>query len=108
MLGQRAFRLLLPASKAASLHLHGVLGRESLRSTVCHSVGVAANVIAAAAAGGGSTATAAHAAVTNTIAQVAVTAVAIASGACLSTKVDFLWPQPEDQPGYMFRILLFV
>lgn len=97
MLSQRASRLLLPASKAASLQL--CLRLKALRSTVCHSVGAAANVIAAAAAGGGSTATAAHAAVTNTLAQVAVTAVAIASGACLSTKVDFLWPQPQDQPG---------
>ncbi|KAJ1702833.1 hypothetical protein LUZ63_002612 [Rhynchospora breviuscula] len=98
MLSQRASRLLLfPASKAASVHFRYVLGREVRRSTVCHSLGAAANVIAAAASGG-ITATATHAAVTNTLAQVAVTAVAIASGACLSTKVDFLWPQPEDQP----------
>lgn len=95
MLSQRASRLLLPASRA----VRRVLGREASRSTVCHSLGVAANVIAAAAAGGGGTAAATHAAVTNTLAQVAVTAVAIASGACLSTKVDFLWPQPENQPG---------
>ncbi|KAK1285304.1 hypothetical protein QJS10_CPB20g01170 [Acorus calamus] len=54
------------------------------------------NVIAAAAAvaGGG----AAHSAVTSALAHVAVTAVAIASGACLSTKVDFLWPRVEEQP----------
>lgn len=50
---------------------------------------------AAAAAAGSST----HAAVTSTITQVAVTAVAIASGACLSTKVDFLWPKPEEPPS---------
>ncbi|KAF6170189.1 hypothetical protein GIB67_038722 [Kingdonia uniflora] len=55
------------------------------------------NVIAAAAAVSTSTSSA-HAAVTSTIAQVAVTAVAIASGACLSTKVDFLWPRVEEQP----------
>ncbi|CAN6486468.1 unnamed protein product [Victoria cruziana] len=39
-----------------------------------------------------------HSGVTSALAQVAVTAVAIASGACLSTKVDFLWPKQEDQP----------
>ncbi|XP_078162448.1 uncharacterized protein LOC144557748 isoform X2 [Carex rostrata] len=97
MLSQRASRLLLPASRA----VRRVLGREASRSTVCHSLGAAANVIAAAAAGGGGAAAATHAAVTNTLAQVAVTAVAIASGACLSTKVDFLWPQPENQPDVL-------
>lgn len=60
------------------------------------SVFTSANAIAAAAAAGSSTA---HAAVTSTITQVAVTAVAIASGACLSTKVDFLWPKLDEQPG---------
>ncbi|KAK9102846.1 hypothetical protein Sjap_020100 [Stephania japonica] len=53
------------------------------------------NVIAAAAACGAGSA---HAAVTSALAHVAVTAVAIASGACLSTKVDFLWPRVEAQP----------
>ncbi|KAJ0471335.1 putative HD/PDEase domain-containing protein [Helianthus annuus] len=53
------------------------------------------NVIAAAAAGSGSL----HGAVTSAITQVAVTAVAIASGACLSTKVDCLWPKVDEQPG---------
>ncbi|KAG6425619.1 hypothetical protein SASPL_116062 [Salvia splendens] len=52
------------------------------------------NMIAAAA--GSSTA---HGAVTSAITQVAVTAVAIASGACLSTKVEFLWPKVDEQPG---------
>ncbi|KAF7148885.1 hypothetical protein RHSIM_Rhsim03G0220900 [Rhododendron simsii] len=52
------------------------------------------NVIAAAAGSG-----TVHGAVTSAITQVAVTAVAIASGACLSTKVDFLWPKVEEQPG---------
>ncbi|KAF7836513.1 GTP pyrophosphokinase [Senna tora] len=56
------------------------------------------NVIAAAAAAA-STSASAHGAVTSAITQVAVTAVAIASGACLSTKVDFLWPKLEEQPG---------
>ncbi|XP_076957798.1 putative GTP diphosphokinase RSH2, chloroplastic, partial [Bidens hawaiensis] len=50
------------------------------------------NVIAAAAAAAGS-----HGAVTSAITQVAVTAVAIASGACLSTRVDCLWPKLVDQ-----------
>ncbi|OVA12056.1 HD/PDEase domain [Macleaya cordata] len=55
------------------------------------------NVIAAAAATG-TASSSAHAAVTSALAHVAVTAVAIASGACLSTKVDFLWPRLADQP----------
>ncbi|KAK1409073.1 hypothetical protein QVD17_35597 [Tagetes erecta] len=48
------------------------------------------NLIAAAAASSSSL----HGAVTSAITQVAVTAVAIASGACLSTKLDCLWPPP--------------
>ena len=58
----------------------------------------AGEVIAAAAVAGGSGG-AGHAAVASTIAQLAVSAVAIASGACLSTKVDFLWPRIEQLPG---------
>lgn len=38
------------------------------------------------------------AAVTSTITNVAITAIAIASGACLSSKVDFLQPRVEEQP----------
>ncbi|XP_066322349.1 probable GTP diphosphokinase RSH2, chloroplastic isoform X2 [Miscanthus floridulus] len=59
----------------------------------------AREVIAAAAAAGAGGSGAAHGAVASTLAQVAVTAVAIASGACLSTKVDFLWPRIEQLPG---------
>lgn len=65
-----------------------------------NSVIASGNVIAAAAAaasGSGSV----HGAVTSAITHVAVTAVAIASGACLSTKVDFLWPKVEEQPGFI-------
>ncbi|KAK3042772.1 hypothetical protein RJ639_001045, partial [Escallonia herrerae] len=60
------------------------------------SVFTSGNVIAAAAAAGSGTV---HGAVTSAITDVAVTAVAIASGACLSTKVDCLWPKVEEQPG---------
>ncbi|KAJ7982689.1 Guanosine-3',5'-bis(Diphosphate) 3'-pyrophosphohydrolase [Quillaja saponaria] len=63
------------------------------------SVIASGNVIAAAAAGSGSV----HGAVTSAITHVAVTAVAIASGACLSTKVDFLWPKLEEQPGTIIQ-----
>ncbi|KAL2349417.1 hypothetical protein Fmac_003417 [Flemingia macrophylla] len=56
------------------------------------------NVIAAAAK-----AASVHGAVSSAITQVAVTAVAIASGACLSTKVDFLWPKLQEQPGTMMQ-----
>ncbi|KAL6911780.1 hypothetical protein ACP4OV_000585 [Aristida adscensionis] len=61
----------------------------------------AREVIAAAAAAGSGGSGAVHGAVASTLAQVAVTAVAIASGACLSTKVDFLWPRLEQQPDTM-------
>ncbi|KAK9724085.1 hypothetical protein RND81_05G047000 [Saponaria officinalis] len=59
------------------------------------------NLILASAFGplfASATSTAAHAAVATTIKQVALTAVAIASGACLSTKLDFLWPKSVDHP----------
>nr|GMD31307.1 GTP pyrophosphokinase [Ipomoea batatas] len=60
------------------------------------SVLTSGNAIAAAAAAGSGTV---HGAVTSAITQVVVTAVAIASGACLSTKVDCLWPKVDEQPG---------
>ncbi|XP_058086952.1 uncharacterized protein LOC131234015 isoform X2 [Magnolia sinica] len=66
-------------------------------SSSLNSVITTGNVIAAAAAAASSAGTA-HSAVTSALAHVAVTAVAIASGACLSTKVDFLWPRGEEQP----------
>ncbi|KAL7254508.1 hypothetical protein ACSBR1_008811 [Camellia fascicularis] len=65
-------------------------------SSSLSSVFTAGNVIAAAAASGSGSV---HGAVTSAITHVAVTALAIASGACLSTKVDFLWPKVEEQPG---------
>ncbi|OMP08512.1 hypothetical protein COLO4_06399 [Corchorus olitorius] len=57
------------------------------------------NAIAAAAAAASGSGATVHGAVSSAITQVAVTAFAIASGACLSTKVDFLWPKVEEQPG---------
>ncbi|KAK6118486.1 hypothetical protein DH2020_047753 [Rehmannia glutinosa] len=60
------------------------------------SVLTSGNMIAAAAAAGSGSV---HGAVSSAITQVAVTAVAIASGACLSTKVDFLWPKADELPG---------
>ncbi|MQL75673.1 hypothetical protein Taro_008047 [Colocasia esculenta] len=71
-----------------------VLDQVAPRLAVSSSL-AAGNAIAAAAAAGG---VPGHSAVTQALAHVAVTAVAIASGACLSTKVDFLWPRAEDQP----------
>lgn len=68
-------------------------------SSSLSSVLTSGNAIAAAAAAGSGTV---HGAVTSAITQVAVTAVAIASGACLSTKVDFLWPKVDEQPGQLF------
>ncbi|XP_072964039.1 uncharacterized protein [Typha angustifolia] len=101
MLGHRSSRLLLlPAAAVAmpgSVRFRCVLGHVAPRLAVSASIG-SANVIAAAAAAAGGGTGAAHAAVTSALAHVAVTAVAIASGACLSTKVDFLWPRVEEQP----------
>ncbi|KAH7299307.1 hypothetical protein KP509_24G004600 [Ceratopteris richardii] len=39
-----------------------------------------------------------HSAVISTLTQLAVTAIAIASGACLSTQVESLWPRNEESP----------
>ncbi|CAN0824354.1 Probable GTP diphosphokinase RSH3, chloroplastic [Linum grandiflorum] len=66
-------------------------------------VASAPNLIAAAAASSSSTASL-HGAVSSAITQVALTAVAIASGACLSTKVDFLWPKLQDLPFDSFAV----
>ena len=63
-------------------------------SSSLSSVFTSANVIVATAASGSSSL---HSTVTSTLTHVAVTPVAIASGACLSTKVDFLWPKLDDQ-----------
>ncbi|KAL6008244.1 hypothetical protein ACLOJK_033750 [Asimina triloba] len=71
-------------------------------SSSLNSVITTGNVIAAAAAAANGSGPA-HSAVTSALAHVAVTAVAIASGACLSTKVDFLWPRGEDQPGMQIQ-----
>ncbi|GER50532.1 Guanosine-3',5'-bis(Diphosphate) 3'-pyrophosphohydrolase [Striga asiatica] len=71
---------------------------EFVVSASLSSVLTSGNMIAAAAAAAGSGSV--HGAVSSAITQVAVTAVAIASGACLSTKVDFLWPKADEQPGY--------
>ncbi|KAL7003796.1 GTP diphosphokinase [Sarracenia purpurea var. burkii] len=66
-------------------------------SSSLNAVFTSANVVAAAAAAGTGSV---HGAVTSAITHVAVTAVAIVSGACLSTKVGFLWPKMEEQPGF--------
>lgn len=87
--------------------LDQVAARLAASSPPLGSVLAAGNAIAAAAAAAGGSG-ASHAAVGSTLAQVAVTAVAIASGACLSTKVDFLWPKVEEKPGVVpFFLLLY-
>ncbi|XP_010933384.1 uncharacterized protein [Elaeis guineensis] len=98
MLGSRSSRLLLlPAALRGSVRFRCVLDLlpPSLGTAITSGNAI---VAAAAAASGSSTA---HAAVTSALAHVAVTAVAIASGACLSTKVDFLWPRVEEQPDIL-------
>ncbi|KAL9240220.1 hypothetical protein vseg_014465 [Gypsophila vaccaria] len=73
-----------------------LVGRTSLRSRLRR------NLVLASAFGplfaSASSSSSTHAAVASTIKQVALTAVAIASGACLSTKLDFLWPKSVDHP----------
>ncbi|KAI9110586.1 hypothetical protein K1719_018452 [Acacia pycnantha] len=81
--------------------LHQILPKFSVSSSLT-SVLTPDNVIAAAAAAANSSGSV-HGAVSSAITQVAVTAVAIASGACLSTKVDFLWPKLEEQPGAIIQ-----
>ncbi|PON62440.1 RelA/SpoT family [Trema orientale] len=100
MLAQRLHRHRLHF-RSSSAKLRCLLDQLAPKFAVSSSLGsvfTSANVIAAAAASS-SGSTSLHGAVTSTITQVAVTAVAIASGACLSTKVDFLWPKLDDQPG---------
>lgn len=61
------------------------------RSSKLAFISASGNLIAAAASS--------HGAVSSAITQVAVTAVAIASGACLSTQLDFLWPPKPPSPS---------
>lgn len=84
------------SAKFRCILLRQISPKFAVISSSLSSVITSPNVIAAAAA---STSGSLHGAVSSTITQVAVTAVAIASGACLSTKVDFLWPKLQDQPG---------
>ncbi|KAF3432676.1 hypothetical protein FNV43_RR23778 [Rhamnella rubrinervis] len=86
------------SAKFRCILLHQISPKFAVISSSLSSVFTSPNVIAAAAASA-STSGSLHGAVYSTITQVAVTAVAIASGACLSTKVDFLWPKLQDQPG---------
>jgi hypothetical protein len=105
MLGRRL--VLLPASAAASfcsrrrarMRLGCLLEHVAPRLPVASAALVGAGEVIAAAAVAGGSGGAGHAAVASTIAQLAVSAVAIASGACLSTKVDFLRPRIEQLPG---------
>lgn len=105
MLGRRL--VLLPTAAAlarggptrARMRLVCVLDHVAPRLAVASAALVGAGEVIAAAAAAGGSGGAGHAAVASTLAQVAVTAVAIASGACLSTKVDFLWPRIEQLPG---------
>uniref|UniRef100_A0A0E0K3Z3 RelA/SpoT domain-containing protein n=1 Tax=Oryza punctata TaxID=4537 RepID=A0A0E0K3Z3_ORYPU len=99
MLGRRV--VMLPAAALvlrrgrARMRLGCVLEHVAPRLAVASAALLGAGeVIAAAGKSGG----AGHAAVASTLAQLTVTAVAIASGACLSTKVDFLWPRIEQLP----------
>ncbi|KAK6232513.1 hypothetical protein SCA6_002586 [Theobroma cacao] len=88
------------AQKTSPLFLHKFYPKTATKFRCIpkkFTVSASLNAIAAAAASGSGATV--HGAVTSAITQVAVTAFAIASGACLSTKVDFLWPKVEEQPG---------
>nr|KYP52687.1 GTP pyrophosphokinase [Cajanus cajan] len=89
----RRFRFFKPHRSRFRCLLHQIAVPTSLAPVLTSD-----NVIAAAAK-----AASVHSAVSSAITQVAVTAVAIASGACLSTKVDFLWPKLQEQPGTMMQ-----
>ncbi|PKA56564.1 hypothetical protein AXF42_Ash015337 [Apostasia shenzhenica] len=89
--------LLLPVCLRHAVRFRCILYPRLAVSSSLGTVVSAGNAIAAAAAAAGGSG-AGHAGVTSALAHVAVTAVAIASGACLSTKVDFLWPRVEEQP----------
>uniref|UniRef100_A0A0D9VJU6 GTP diphosphokinase n=1 Tax=Leersia perrieri TaxID=77586 RepID=A0A0D9VJU6_9ORYZ len=95
--------VMLPAAGAlararARMRLGCVLEHVAPRLAVASAALVGAGEVIAAAAAVGKGGGAGHAAVASTLAQLTVTAVAIASGACLSTKVDFLWPRIEKLP----------
>ncbi|XP_040376688.1 uncharacterized protein LOC102701894 isoform X2 [Oryza brachyantha] len=102
MLGRRL--VMLPAAAGlvrrgrARMRLGCVLEHVAPRLAVASAALVGAGEVIAAAAAAGKSGGAGHAAVASTLAQLTVTAVAIASGACLSTKVDFLWPRIEQLP----------
>ncbi|KAL5568213.1 hypothetical protein UlMin_024788 [Ulmus minor] len=99
MLAQQFYRYRHRLQFRSSGKFRSLLDQIAPKFAVSSSLGsvfTSANVIAAAAS---SSSGSLHGAVTSTITQVAVTAVAIASGACLSTKVDCLWPKSEEQPG---------
>lgn len=96
------------AQKTSPLFLHKFYPKTATKFRCIpkkFTVSASLNAIAAAASGSGATV---HGAVTSAITQVAVTAFAIASGACLSTKVDFLWPKVEEQPGTLFFLWGFM
>uniref|UniRef100_A0A0E0CQ74 GTP diphosphokinase n=1 Tax=Oryza meridionalis TaxID=40149 RepID=A0A0E0CQ74_9ORYZ len=106
MLGRRV--VMLPSAAAAAalglrrgrarMRLGCVLEHVAPRLAVASAALLGAGEVIAAAAAAGKSGGAGHAAVASTLAQLTVTAVAIASGACLSTKVDFLWPRIEQLP----------
>ncbi|KAL5213294.1 hypothetical protein ABZP36_024141 [Zizania latifolia] len=105
MLGRRL--VMLPAAALvrgdqararARLRLACMLEHVAPRLAVASAALVGAGEVISAAAVAGKSGGAGHAAVASTLAQLTVTAVAIASGACLSTKVDFLWPRIEQLP----------
>ncbi|XP_052142484.1 uncharacterized protein LOC127762142 [Oryza glaberrima] len=104
MLGRRV--VMLPSAAAAlglrrgraRMRLGCVLEHVAPRLAVASAALLGAGEVIAAAAAAGKSGGAGHAAVASTLAQLTVTAVAIASGACLSTKVDFLWPRIEQLP----------
>uniref|UniRef100_A0A0E0GBP4 GTP diphosphokinase n=1 Tax=Oryza nivara TaxID=4536 RepID=A0A0E0GBP4_ORYNI len=104
MLGRRVVMLQSAAAALglrrgrARMRLGCVLEHVAPRLAVASAALLGAGEVIAAAAAAGKGGGAGHAAVASTLAQLTVTAVAIASGACLSTKVDFLWPRIEQLP----------
>lgn len=91
-----------PLRKSFDSYARKCLDEESIKRRHAARVVPIASIGALVAASGAittsTTNSSPHSAVISTLTQLAVTAIAIASGACLSTQVESLWPQNEESP----------
>eukprot|EP00250_Pteridium_aquilinum_P020786 c24947_g1_i1 orf=2670-5117(+) len=91
-----------PSRRTSDLHAKKHSHQENIKGRHASCVTPSASIGALVAASGAITTSTStsnpHSAVISTLAQLAVTAIAIASGACLSTQVESLWPRNEESP----------